>query len=134
MTFDHQAFVDNMQAPPIHTFLGGKVKHIEQENGWKARISYQPRPEFANPMGHLQGGMLCSMLDDAMGCFAIIAQQGVPAVTITMNVAFLRPCHIAPVEVEIYFVRQGRRISNIESIAYQNGKEVGKASAAFTIV
>nr|WP_290445787.1 PaaI family thioesterase [Acinetobacter schindleri] len=85
-------------------------------------------------MGHLQGGMLCSMLDDAMGLFAIIAQEGTPSATITINVSFLRPCHIAPVEVEVYFVRQGRRISNIESVAYQNGKEVGKASAAFTIV
>lgn len=134
MSFDVQAFLDQMQAPPIHTFLGGKVEQVERENGWKARISYQPRSEFANPMGHVQGGMLCSMLDDAMGLFAIIAQEGQPSATVTMNVSFLRPCNIAPVEVEVYFVRQGRRISNIESVAYQNGKEVGKASAAFTLV
>ncbi|MCO8066768.1 PaaI family thioesterase [Acinetobacter schindleri] len=127
-------FLEKLTPPPIHTFLGGKVEKVQQENGWKAVISYQPRPEFANPMGHLQGGMLCSMLDDAMGLFAIIAQEGTPSATITINVSFLRPCHIAPVEVEVYFVRQGRRISNIESVAYQNGKEVGKASAAFTIV
>ncbi|NWK75823.1 PaaI family thioesterase [Acinetobacter sp. SwsAc6] len=134
MSFDVQAFLDQMQAPPIHIFLGGKVEQVEHENGWKARISYQPRAEFANPMGHVQGGMLCSMLDDAMGLFAIIAQEGQPSATVTMNVSFLRPCNIAPVEVEVYFVRQGRRISNIESVAYQNGKEVGKASAAFTLV
>lgn len=134
MSFDVQAFLDQMQAPLIHTFLGGKVEQVECENGWKARISYQPRAEFANPMGHVQGGMLCSMLDDAMGLFAIIAQEGQPSATVTMNVSFLRPCNIAPVEVEVYFVRQGRRISNIESVAYQNGKEVGKASAAFTLV
>ncbi len=86
-------------------------------------------------MGHVQGrGVLRSMLDDAMGLFAIIAQEGQPAGTVTMNVSFLRPCNIAPVEVEVYFVRQGRRISNIESVAYQNGKEVGKASAGFTLV
>lgn len=134
MSFDLHTFVDNLQAPPIHVFLGGKLEKIECENGWKVVISYQPRAEFANPMGHVQGGMLCSMLDDAMGLFALIVQEGVPAATVTMNVSFLRPCNIAPVEVEVYFVRQGRRISNIESIAYQNGKEVGKASAAFTIV
>jgi len=134
MSFDVNTFLEKLTPPPIHTFLGGKVEKVQQENGWKAVISYQPRPEFANPMGHLQGGMLCSMLDDAMGLFAIIAQEGTPSATITINVSFLRPCHIAPVEVEVYFVRQGRRISNIESVAYQNGKEVGKASAAFTIV
>ena len=134
MSFNLQNFLDNLQAPPIHTFLGGKIEQIEQENGWKAHIRYQPRAEFANPMGHVQGGMLCSMLDDAMGLFAIIAQEGQPSATVTMNVSFLRPCNIAPVEVEVYFVRQGRKISNIESVAYQNGKEVGKASAVFTLV
>lgn len=134
MSFDVNAFLEKLTPPPIHTFLGGKVEKVEQENGWKAVISYQPRPEFANPMGHVQGGMICSMLDDAMGLFAIIAQEGTPSATITMNVSFLRPCNIVPVQVEVYFVRQGRRISNIESVAYQNGKEVGKASAAFTLV
>ena len=134
MSFDMNAFLEKLTPPPIHTFLGGKVEKIEQQNGWNVRISYQPRTEFANPMGHVQGGMLCSMLDDAMGLFALIAQEGVPAATVTMNVSFLRPCNIAPVMVDVYFVRQGRRISNIESIAYQNGKEVGKASAAFTTV
>ena len=133
MERQHKSTAQELLWPPIHIFLGGKVEQVEHENDWKARISYQPRAEFANPMGHVQGGMLCSMLDDAMGLFAIIAQEGQPSATVTMNVSFLRPCNIAPVEVEVYFVRQGRRISNIESVAYQNGKEVGKASAAFTL-
>ncbi|MFH7767148.1 PaaI family thioesterase [Acinetobacter sp. BSP-28] len=134
MSFDVQAFLEHLQPPPIHHFLCGKVQKVEQEDGWKVRLSYQPRAEFANPMGHVQGGMICSMLDDAMGLFAIIAQEGTPSATVTMNLSFLRPCNIAEVDVEVYFVRQGRKISNIESVAYQNGKEVAKASAAFTLV
>ena len=134
MSFNLQEFVDTLKAPPIHSLLGGKLERIEQDNGCKVYMSYQPRAEFANPMGHVQGGMLCSMLDDAMGLFAIIAQEGQPSATVTMNVSFLRPCNIAPVDVEVYFVRQGRKISNIESVAYQNGKEVGKASSVFTLV
>lgn len=134
MTVNFDTFLQNMIPPPIHIFLGGKVEKIEQENGLKATISYQPRAEFTNPMGYIQGGIICSMLDDAMGLFAILAQQGKPSATVTMNVSFLRPCNIAAVEVQVYFVREGRRISNIESVAYQSGKEVAKASAAFTIV
>ncbi len=134
MSFDVQEFLENLQPPPIHHFLRGKVQKVEQEDGWKVRLSYQPRAEFANPMGHVQGGMICSMLDDAMGLFAIIVQEGRPSATVTMNVSFLRPCNIAEVDIAVYFVRQGRKISNIESIAYQNGKEVAKASAAFMLV
>ena len=134
MSFDIDAFLQKITPPPIHQFLGGKLEQVDQTDGWKARLSYQPRDEFANPMGHVQGGMICSMLDDAMGLFAILANEGQPSATVTLNVAFLRPCNIAPVEVEVYFVRQGRKISNIESVAYQNGKEVAKASAAFTVI
>lgn len=134
MSFDIDTFLEKVQPPPIHQFLGGKLEQVENIEDWKARLSYQPRAEFANPMGHVQGGMICSMLDDAMGLFAIIANEGRPSATVTINVAFLRPCQIAHVDVEVYFVRQGRQISNIESIAYQHGKAVAKASAAFTLI
>ncbi|MEB5928580.1 PaaI family thioesterase [Acinetobacter schindleri] len=134
MSFDIDAFLAKIQPPPIHQFLGGKLEQVENAEDWSARLSYQPRAEFANPMGHVQGGMICSMLDDAMGLFAILANDGHPSATVTMNISFLRTCLIAPVEVEVYFVRQGRKISNIESVAYQNGKAVAKASAAFTVV
>lgn len=134
MNFDIEAFLQKTSPPAIHHFLGGKLEQVEQVDGWKARLSYQPRAEFANPMGHVQGGMLCSMLDDAMGLFSILVNEGQPSATVTINVSFLRPCKIAPVEVEVYFVRQGRKISNIESVIYQNSKEIAKASAVFTIV
>lgn len=134
MSVDVDTFLARIQPPPIHQFLGGKLEQVNNSDGWKACLSYQPRAEFANPMGHVQGGMLCSMLDDAMGLFAMIAHEGQPCATVTMNTSFLRPCQIAPVEVRVYFVRQGRKISNVESVAYQHGKEVVKATAVFTVI
>lgn len=134
MSFDIDTFLKKIQPPPIHQFLGGKLEEVQHNEDWTARLSYQPRTEFANPMGHVQGGMICAMLDDAMGLFSIVANEGKPAATVTMNVSFLRPCQIAHVDVEVYFVRQGRNISNIESIAYQNGKAIAKATAAFVII
>ena len=134
MSFDLDAFLAQMSAPPIHQHLGGQIVEVDQTDSFRVRLQYSPKAEFANPMGHLQGGMLCSILDDAMGLFAIIANEGHPQATVSMNIAFLRPCLIAPVDVDVFFVRQGRKFSNIESIASQNGKEVGKASALFTPV
>lgn len=129
--FDLDQFVANLQAPGIHKHLNGKLLEVSMT---QLKVSYQAIPAFANPMGNLQGGMLCAMLDDAMGLFAYIAHQGHPAATVSMNVSFLRPCQLAEVTVDTYFVRQGRRISNIESVAYQDGKVVGKSSAVFTVV
>lgn len=133
MKFDVDEFSKNTAQLPIHHFLRGKLESVEHAEDCKVHLSYQPRDEFANPMGHVQGGMICSMLDDAMGLFATVANKGQPSSTINLNVSFLRPCQIAHVDVEVYFVRQGRRISNIESIASQNGKVVAKATAAFTV-
>lgn len=133
MKFDAQAFIEQFTPPPIHIFLGGQLEHFDSVTQ-RLYLSYQSRPEFSNPMGHLQGGMLAAMLDDAMGVFALIGHEGKPAATVSMTVGFLRPTQLAEVKVEVYFVRQGRKISNIEAIAYQKEKELAKISAIFTVV
>ena len=133
MPFDPHACIATLSPPPIHTFLGGKLEQFDVEQQ-HMQFSYQARPEFANPMGQLQGGMLSAMLDDAMGLFAYIGHEAQPAATVNMTVNFLRPTQLAQVDVEVYFVRRGRKISNIEAIARQQGKEVGKVSAVFTVV
>lgn len=134
MSFDLDAFLLQLTPPPIHVHLGGQILTIQDGDDFKATLEYTPKAEFSNPMGQVQGGMLCAMLDDAMGLFGILANEGHPQATVSMNVAFLRPCQLAPITVDVYFVRKGRKFSNIECIAYQNEKEVGKASAVFTPV
>ena len=131
MNIDIKKFEHQLTTPPIHHFLRGKIERVERKDDWFAEISYQPRAEFANPLGHVQGGMICAILDDSMGMFALIAENGQHSVTVTMNVSFLRPCLIESLRVHVYFVRQGSKILSIESVAFQNNKEVAKASAAF---
>lgn len=133
MSVDYQAIINDLVAPPIHTFLGGKIEHFDAEQTLM-RVSYQSRAEFANPMGMLQGGMLSAMLDDAMGLFAFIGHDAQPAATINMTVNFLRPTQLKQVDVEVYFVRRGRKISNLEAIAWQDGKQVAKVAAVFTVI
>lgn len=133
MSVDYQAIINDLVAPPIHTFLGGKIEHFDAEQTLM-RVSYQSRAEFANPMGMLQGGMLSAMLDDAMGLFAFIGHDAQPAATVNMTVNFLRPTQLKQVDVEVYFVRRGRKISNLEAIAWQDGKQVAKVAAVFTVI
>lgn len=133
MTKNVSNVLGDLKPPAIHMHLGGQILKFD-ETEIKLSLEYQAKPEFANPMGHLQGGMLCSMLDDAMGLFALLAYEGKPSATVSLNIAFLRPCALEKVNVEVYFVRQGKKISNIESIAYQKGKAVGKATAVFTLI
>ena len=66
--------LDHIDVPPVHKTLGGEVlawsKEIEQ-----LTMQYQAIPAFLNPAGNLQGGMLCAMIDDAMGLFSLLINQ-----------------------------------------------------------
>ena len=55
-------------------------------------LEFEGRPEFANPIGIVQGGFLSAMLDDAMGLAAATAMNlGEFSPTLNLNVQFHRP-------------------------------------------
>ena len=78
--------------------------------------------------------MICAMLDDAMGLLATMNTSHKPAATINLTMDFFRPCDIGVIEVKAYFIKQGNKILNIESEAWQNKKLVAKSSAAFMVL
>ena len=53
-------------APPAATLLGFKLLEIDPEQG-TLRAQFEAKPEFLNPQGHVQGGLLAAMLDDTLG-------------------------------------------------------------------
>ena len=121
------------QLPPIHHFLRGHDLKWDDE-GRTIEVSYIARPEFCNPRGTVEGGMLCAMLDDAMGILAAMNQQQKPAATINLSMDFFRPCAVGPVQTKAWYVREGRKILSIESEAWQDSKLVAKISSAFMVL
>jgi len=53
-------------APPVARLLGWKLQAIDPEEG-TIRVEFDARPDFVNPLGTVQGGILTAMLDDTMG-------------------------------------------------------------------
>src|SRR5262245_16438659 len=51
---------------PATRLLGWKCLHLPPEDGTIA-VEFQPREEFLNPAGIIQGGFVAAMLDEAMG-------------------------------------------------------------------
>ena len=43
-----------------------EITAVDPEAG-TIEVQFQARPEFANPIGNVQGGFLAAMLDDSMG-------------------------------------------------------------------
>ena len=88
---------DPSRHPPCARHLGFELIDFSVGEGW-AEVAFNPRPEFANPAGVVQGGFVCAMLDDAMSVAASISQRfAVIVPTLQTSVSYLRPTPIARV-------------------------------------
>ena len=83
--------LDNLTAPPSSKLLGWHLLDARPKDGW-IRIGFDGKPDFCNPAGFVQGGILSAMLDDTMGPAVFAMTEGkLYTATITMTVNFLAP-------------------------------------------
>jgi acyl-coenzyme A thioesterase PaaI-like protein len=68
---DREAFFWQVQAgklplPRVAATLGMQITRVDAEAG-VVEADFEGKPEFTNPVGNVQGGILAAMLDDTMG-------------------------------------------------------------------
>ena len=80
--------------PPVAQLLGWTLEEIDPVAGTIV-VGFDAKPDFANPMGNVQGGILGAMLDDTMGP-ALVATlpPGKFAPTLEMKVSYLQPAKV----------------------------------------
>src|SRR5580693_6627947 len=106
--------LDRFEAPPCSKLLGWRVLDARPEEGW-IRIGFVGRPEFCNPAGFVQGGILSAMLDDTMGPAVFVMTEGrLYTATITMTVNFLAPAKPGPIVGEARVTLLGKTIAFAE--------------------
>lgn len=100
---------------PCARHLGWKLLEHDAAAG-RIRVGFQPRPEFLNPAGFVQGGFVTAMLDDCMGPAVWLHSQGqIYTVTIGINVSFLKPVALAPLVGEGRVIQLGKSIGFVEA-------------------
>src|SRR5581483_6392636 len=52
--------------PPVARLLGWTLVSVDPARG-EIRVRFEAKPDFLNPAGTVQGGILTAMLDDTMG-------------------------------------------------------------------
>ena len=55
--------------------LGRRLVAHDEERGW-IKFEFEGRPEFMNPAGRVQGGLLTARLDDTMGPVVLLKSGG----------------------------------------------------------
>ncbi|HKP58316.1 MAG TPA: PaaI family thioesterase [Polyangiales bacterium] len=114
-------------APPAAAMLGFELIECDPEQA-TIRVRFRARPEFANPIGNVQGGFLSAMLDETLGP-ALVATlpPGQFAPTIELKVNFVRPASVGA-----SLIGSGRVVARTRSIAFLAGElhdEAGKLIA-----
>jgi uncharacterized protein (TIGR00369 family) len=97
---------------------------------YTVELEFQGRPEFANPIGIVQGGFLSAMLDDCMGlASATIMNVGEFAPTLALSVQFHRPAKIGKLRGVGRVTMRGKEIFHLAGELFQDDKLVATATA-----
>lgn len=106
----------NRRVAPTSAVLGMTVLAVDQAAG-TVRLRFEPKPEFCNPMGNVQGGFIVAMLDDAAALAAIVkagTRIGIP--TIELKASFFGPAKLGnPLFADGRCVKLGKRIAFMEA-------------------
>jgi uncharacterized protein (TIGR00369 family) len=74
--------------PPVAELLGIRLMSIGEG---ECVFEMEARPEHANPMGTLQGGVICALADAAMGlAYASLLDKGESFTTLELKTNYLR--------------------------------------------
>jgi uncharacterized protein (TIGR00369 family) len=108
--------LDDIPTPPSAKLLGWRLLDARPNDGW-LKVGFDGRPEFCNPAGFVQGGILSTILDDSMGPAVMVMSEGkFYTTTISLTVNFLAPAKPGPLVVEARVAQLGK------SIAFMEGK------------
>ena len=106
--------LDNFPAPPCAKLLGWRLLDARPQDGW-IKVGFEGKPEFCNPAGFIQGGLLSAMLDDTMGPAVLVMSEGrLSMTTISMTVNFLAPARPGPLTAEATVIQLGKTIAFVE--------------------
>jgi uncharacterized protein (TIGR00369 family) len=125
----------NFQAPTA-ALLGLELIEIDSAAG-RARFRMVAKPDFCNPMGNLQGGIITTALDDAAAtaCIARAGRRvGVP--TIEFKVSFLAPARMgATLFCEGRVLKMGRTVSFAEAdMTDEAGRLIARMSTSVMLI
>jgi uncharacterized protein (TIGR00369 family) len=120
-------------AVPVEQLLGISISEIGKG---RAVGSFQADPKHANPMGTLQGGILCSLADATMGmAFASTLQSDESFTTMNLQIQFFRPVWDSRLRSEARVVQRSKNAGYLEcEITDASSKMIAKASSTCLVL
>lgn len=102
-------------APPIAKTLGWRLISIDEETG-ELEVGFDGKPDFCNPAGVIQGGILTAMMDDTMGPASLVANNCRKMMSsVDLHTHFLKPVKPGPITVKARVTQLGKRMAFLEA-------------------
>ena len=122
--------LDDIKMPPVAKLLGWQVLDAKPADGW-LKLRFDGKPDFCNPAGFIQGGILTAMLDDTMGPAVLVMTEGKSyTTTVSLTVNFLASAKPGPIIGEATVTQLGKTIAFVEGkLTAEDGTLLATATA-----
>ncbi len=126
-------YPDLKMPPPSFRSSGARI--VSCEKGKSLALDFPVREDQTNPIGTLQGGILCSFFDDVFGTLSFVSLRR-PCITIDMNVNFIRGARPGEtVRIRAEFRSKTRRVLQLQAEAHNDkGKLLATASSNLLVM
>jgi len=113
---------------------GMHLKFSADASGKRYFCNFRLGKRYTGPPGHCHGGIIATILDDAMS--KLNKLRDLPAATARMTVEYLRPVPLhKPLHVESHEVsKRGRRLSRVAEIRDAKGAVLARSRGVFVIL
>jgi uncharacterized protein (TIGR00369 family) len=126
-----QRFQNSKSQPTGSRTLGFRMLSVSQAER-RVEVAFDARADLlCNPMGQVQGGYVCAMLDECMSVAGLVA-SGMTSVmpTLEMKTSFFRPAMPGPLRGVGTVARWGKTIAFLEGELYDDkDRLLAKATA-----
>jgi uncharacterized protein (TIGR00369 family) len=119
----------NRRKPPTGVLFKSNILEVRSKDGF-VRMSYDIGPDFCNPSGAVQGGIIAAMLDDT-AAFACIVKAGEPiyVASLELKTSFFAAAKQGILYAEAQCIKLGRTVAFMEaSLMDGEGKLLAKMS------
>jgi uncharacterized protein (TIGR00369 family) len=118
---------------PPPSFLSSGARIVSFETGKSLTLDFPVRADQTNPIGTLQGGILCSFFDDVFGTLSFASLRR-PCITIDLSVNFIRGARPGEiVRIRAVFRSKTRKLLQLQAEAH-NEKEKLLATATSNLL
>ena len=114
--------------PPVAELIG--IEFVRAEGG-ECEMRMEVEERHSNPMGTVHGGILCDLVDAAMGmAFHSTLVEGESFTTLELKINFLRPFWVGPLAATGRVMSRGRTVGLTEAhVRDEHGRLIAHATS-----